>query len=41
MAEHAVGGRLKVNAQRYQLDDIATAWGELVGSAHRKLMITP
>jgi NADPH:quinone reductase-like Zn-dependent oxidoreductase len=41
MAEHAVARRLKVNAQCYELDDIATAWGELLGSAHRKLLITP
>lgn len=41
MAQHAMAGQLQVSSQRYELDDIATAWGELLGSAHRKLLIAP
>ena len=41
MAAHTRAGRLHVNAQRYALDDVAAAWGELLAGAHRKLMIAP
>jgi NADPH2:quinone reductase len=41
MAEHAKAGRLRVATDRYELDDVATAWSELLGSAHRKLLIAP
>jgi NADPH:quinone reductase-like Zn-dependent oxidoreductase len=41
MAAHALAGRLRVESQRYELDDVATAWAELLGGAHRKLMIAP
>jgi hypothetical protein len=41
MAEHAKAGRLRVATDRYELDDVATAWRELLGSAHRKLLIAP
>jgi NADPH:quinone reductase-like Zn-dependent oxidoreductase len=41
MAEHAKAGRLRVDTERYELDDVATAWSKLLGSAHRKLLIAP
>jgi NADPH:quinone reductase-like Zn-dependent oxidoreductase len=41
MAEHTLAGGLRVDAQRYELDDVATAWGELLRGAHRKLLIAP
>ena len=41
MAAHTLAGRLRVNVERYELDDVATAWGELLRGAHRKLMIAP
>lgn len=41
MADHAIAGRLRVDGQCYQLDDIAAAWAELLRGAHRKLMIIP
>jgi NADPH:quinone reductase-like Zn-dependent oxidoreductase len=41
MAEHAMAGRLRVDTRRYALDDVASAWSELLGSAHRKLLIAP
>ena len=41
MAEHTLTGGLRVDAERYELDDVATAWGELLRGAHRKLLIAP
>jgi NADPH:quinone reductase-like Zn-dependent oxidoreductase len=41
MAAHTLAGRLRVDAQRYELDDVAVAWGELLAGAHRKLLIAP
>lgn len=41
MAEHALAGRLRVESQKYGLDDIAVAWAELLRGAHRKLLIAP
>ena len=41
MAAHTLAGRLRVDAERYELDDVATAWGELLRGAHRKLLIAP
>jgi NADPH:quinone reductase-like Zn-dependent oxidoreductase len=41
MAAHTLAGRLRVDTERYELDEVATAWGELLGSAHRKLLIAP
>jgi NADPH:quinone reductase-like Zn-dependent oxidoreductase len=41
MAEHALEGRLRVDSQRYGLDDIDVAWAELLRGAHRKLLIAP
>jgi hypothetical protein len=41
MAEHTLAGRLRLKTERYELDDVATAWGELLRSAHRKLLIAP
>jgi NADPH:quinone reductase-like Zn-dependent oxidoreductase len=41
MAAHTLAGRLRVDAQRYELDDVATAWRELLRGAHRKLLIAP
>jgi NADPH:quinone reductase-like Zn-dependent oxidoreductase len=41
MAAHTLAGRLRVDVERYELDDVATAWGELLLGAHRKLMIAP
>ena len=39
MAGHTLAGRLRVDSQRYELDDVATAWAELLRGAHRKLMM--
>jgi hypothetical protein len=41
MAAHALAGRLRVDSERYELDDIAVAWHELLRGAHRKLLIVP
>lgn len=41
MAAHTLAGRLQVDVQRYELDDVAAAWGELLVGAHRKLMVAP
>jgi len=41
MAAHTLAGRLRVEAKRYELDDVPAAWAELVRGAHRKLMIAP
>jgi NADPH:quinone reductase-like Zn-dependent oxidoreductase len=41
MAAHTLARRLRVDAELFELDDVATAWGELLRSAHRKLMIAP
>jgi NADPH:quinone reductase-like Zn-dependent oxidoreductase len=41
MAAHTVAGRLRVDSERYELDQVSTAWGELLRGAHRKLMIAP
>jgi NADPH:quinone reductase-like Zn-dependent oxidoreductase len=41
MAEHALAGRLRVDTRLYALEDVASAWTELLGSAHCKLMIAP
>lgn len=41
MAEHTLAGRLRLDAERYELDDVATAWRELLRGAHRKLLIAP
>jgi NADPH:quinone reductase-like Zn-dependent oxidoreductase len=39
MAEHALARRLQLPTEVYQLADIATAWAELCGGAHRKLLL--
>jgi NADPH:quinone reductase-like Zn-dependent oxidoreductase len=41
LADHSIAGRLRVDGQCYQLDDVTAAWQELVRGAHRKLMIAP
>jgi NADPH:quinone reductase-like Zn-dependent oxidoreductase len=41
MAEHTLAGRLSVDVERYALEDIGTAWEELLSGAHRKLLIAP
>jgi NADPH:quinone reductase-like Zn-dependent oxidoreductase len=41
MAEHMLAGRLRVESERYDLDDVAIAWRELLRGAHRKLMVAP
>jgi NADPH:quinone reductase-like Zn-dependent oxidoreductase len=41
MAAHTLAGRLRVDGERYELDDVATAWSELLRGAHRKLLIAP
>jgi len=41
MAAHSMAGRLRVDTQLYELDDIERAWHQLLASAHRKLMIAP
>jgi NADPH:quinone reductase-like Zn-dependent oxidoreductase len=41
MAEHTMAGRLRVDTELYELDAVGSAWRELLGSAHRKLMIAP
>jgi NADPH:quinone reductase-like Zn-dependent oxidoreductase len=41
MAAHTLAGRLRVDGERFELDDVAAAWSELLRGAHRKLMIAP
>jgi NADPH:quinone reductase-like Zn-dependent oxidoreductase len=41
MAAHTLAGRLRVDTERYELDEVAVAWGELLCGAHRKLLIAP
>jgi NADPH:quinone reductase-like Zn-dependent oxidoreductase len=41
IAEHVLAGRLRVDYERYALDDIEEAWAELLRGAHRKLLIEP
>jgi NADPH:quinone reductase-like Zn-dependent oxidoreductase len=41
IAEHVLAGRLRVDYERYALDDIEEAWAELLRGAHRKLLIVP
>jgi NADPH:quinone reductase-like Zn-dependent oxidoreductase len=41
MARHAIAGRLNVPSQRYELEEIGSAWDELLSSSHRKLLVAP
>ena len=41
MAVHTLAGRLHVDTELFELDDIADAWDLLCAGAHRKLMIVP
>jgi NADPH:quinone reductase-like Zn-dependent oxidoreductase len=41
MAAHMLAGRLRVETERYELDEVSVVWGELVRGAHRKLLIAP
>jgi NADPH2:quinone reductase len=39
LAEEALAGRLLVDVERYELDDVGAAWSALSASAHRKLLL--
>lgn len=41
MAEHFAAGRLVIEYERFELEQIGEAWAQLLSSAHRKLLIAP
>ena len=41
LVEHAVAGRITVEAERIRLDDVADAWRRQAESPHHKLLIIP